>query len=44
LHVAGLDAIRGAPVLDIKRVVTGFQPRGAIREPGWARAIMAKSW
>lgn len=44
LHVAGLDAIDGTPVLDIKPVMTGFQPRGTIREPDWARAIMEKYW
>lgn len=44
LHVRGLDAIDGTPVLDIKPVMSGFQPRGAIREPGWARAIMENYW
>ncbi len=44
LHVAGLDAIDGTPVLDIKPVMSGFQPRGAIREPDWARAIMERYW
>lgn len=44
LHVQGLDAIDGTPVLDIKPVMSGFQPQGAIREPDWARAIMARYW
>ncbi len=44
LHVQGLDAIDGTPVLDIKPVMSGFQPRGEIREPGWARAIMERYW
>lgn len=44
LHVQGLDAIDGTPVLDIKPVMSGFQPRGGIREPDWARAIMARYW
>jgi len=44
LHVQGLDAIDGTPVLDIKPVMSGFQPRGAIREPQWAREIMAEYW
>ena len=44
LHVRGLDAIDGTPVLDIKPVMSGFQPRGAIREPDWARAIMERYW
>lgn len=44
LHVEGLDAIDGTPVLDIKPVMAGFQPRGEMREPDWARAIMADYW
>ncbi len=44
LHVQGLDAIDGTPVLDIKPVMSGFQPRGEIREPQWAREIMAEYW
>lgn len=44
LHVRGLDAIDGTPVLDIKPLMRGFQPRGAIREPDWAKEIMAKYW
>jgi tRNA (Thr-GGU) A37 N-methylase len=44
LAVEGLDAIDGTPVLDIKPVMAGFQPRGEMREPDWARAIMAGYW
>ena len=44
LEVEGLDAIDGTPVLDIKPVMQGFLPRGAVREPDWARAIMAEYW
>ena len=44
LHVEGLDAIDGTPVLDIKPVMAGFLPRGQVREPDWARAIMADYW
>jgi tRNA (adenine37-N6)-methyltransferase len=44
LHVEGLDAIDGTPVLDIKPVMAGFLPREAVREPDWARAIMADYW
>ena len=40
LEVRGLDAIDGTPVLDIKPVMSGFAPRGEIREPDWAKAIM----
>ncbi len=44
LHVRGLDAIDGTPVIDIKPVMQGFAPRGDIREPDWAREIMAGYW
>ncbi|PZN97409.1 MAG: tRNA (N6-threonylcarbamoyladenosine(37)-N6)-methyltransferase TrmO [Alphaproteobacteria bacterium] len=44
LEVEGLDAIDGTPVLDIKPVLSGFLPRSVVREPDWARAIMADYW
>ena len=44
LKVRGLDAIDGTPVLDIKPVMTGFLPRGEIREPGWSKELMAGYW
>ncbi len=44
LHVRGLDAVDGSPVLDIKPHMTGFEPRGAVREPGWARDLMTGYW
>jgi tRNA-Thr(GGU) m(6)t(6)A37 methyltransferase TsaA len=44
LEVEGLDAIDGTPVLDIKPVMRGFGPRGPLREPDWAREIMAGYW
>jgi len=44
LHVRGLDAIDATPVLDIKPVMKGFQPRGEIREPSWAEEIMRGYW
>lgn len=44
LEVEGLDAIDGTPVLDIKPVMSGFQPRADVREPDWAREIMASYW
>ncbi|HLL28724.1 MAG TPA: SAM-dependent methyltransferase [Xanthobacteraceae bacterium] len=44
LHVEGLDAIDGTPVLDIKPVMRGFLPRGEIREPKWAHELMAGYW
>ncbi|MBS0470668.1 MAG: SAM-dependent methyltransferase [Proteobacteria bacterium] len=44
LNVRGLDAIDGTPVLDIKPVMRGFLPRGDVREPAWARELMAGYW
>jgi tRNA (Thr-GGU) A37 N-methylase len=44
IEVGGLDAIDGTPVLDIKPVMSGFLPREQIREPQWAREIMARYW
>lgn len=44
LRVEGLDAIDGTPVLDIKPVMSGFQPRGEVREPDWARELMKGYW
>ena len=44
IHVQGLDAVDGTPVLDIKPLMTGFEPRGEIREPDWAREIMSGYW
>ncbi|MGA7324623.1 MAG: SAM-dependent methyltransferase [Rhodomicrobium sp.] len=44
LEVEGLDAIDGTPVLDIKPFMSGFKPRGEVREPLWAREIMASYW
>jgi tRNA-Thr(GGU) m(6)t(6)A37 methyltransferase TsaA len=44
LRVAGLDAIDGTPVLDLKPVMRGFLPRGEVREPKWAAELMAGYW
>lgn len=44
LEVAGLDAIDGTPVLDIKPYMRDFAPRGDIREPVWAGELMAGYW
>jgi tRNA-Thr(GGU) m(6)t(6)A37 methyltransferase TsaA len=44
LHVRGLDAIDGTPVLDIKPHVTGFGPRGDVREPEWIKELMEGYW
>jgi tRNA (adenine37-N6)-methyltransferase len=44
LSVRGLDAADGSPVLDIKPVMSGFLPRGELREPQWAKEIMRNYW
>lgn len=44
IHVSGLDAIDGTPVLDIKPYMNGFAPRGDVHEPGWAGELMAGYW
>ena len=44
VEVEGLDAVDGSPVLDIKPVMSGFLPRGKLREPDWAREIMKDYW
>ena len=44
LEVEGLDAIDGTPVLDIKPYLSGFAPRGEVREPTWAQEIMKEYW
>jgi len=44
IEVSGLDAIDGTPVLDVKPYLTGFAPRGEVREPAWATELMAGYW
>ncbi|MEO3752678.1 SAM-dependent methyltransferase [Streptomyces sp. B6B3] len=40
VHVAGLDAIDGTPVLDIKPYMAEFGPLGEVRQPEWATELM----
>lgn len=44
LHVEGLDAISGTPVVDIKPVMREFLPRGELRQPEWVAELMANYW
>ena len=44
LRVAGLDAVDGTPVLDIKPVMSEFLPRGEVRQPAWTRELMRDYW
>jgi tRNA (Thr-GGU) A37 N-methylase len=44
LHVEGLDAIDGTPVIDIKPVMREFLPRGEVRQPAWVAELMQAYW
>ncbi len=44
LRVAGLDAIDGTPVLDIKPVFAEYLPRGEVRQPAWSHEVMRGYW
>ena len=44
IHVRGLDAIDGTPVIDVKPVMREFLPRGDIRQPDWSSELMAGYW
>ena len=41
LHVRGLDAVAGTPVLDVKPYMREFEPDPAtVRQPAWASELM----
>ncbi|HEX4433585.1 MAG TPA: SAM-dependent methyltransferase [Acidimicrobiales bacterium] len=41
LHVQGLDAVNGTPVLDVKPFMLEFEPAAAaVRQPAWATELM----
>ncbi|WP_297620028.1 SAM-dependent methyltransferase [Nocardia sp.] len=42
VRVAGLDAIDGTPVLDIKPYMSEFGPRGDLRQPEWSTELMGE--
>ena len=44
LHVSGLDAVAGTPVLDIKPYLAEFGPRGEVHQPVWATELMRDYW
>jgi tRNA-Thr(GGU) m(6)t(6)A37 methyltransferase TsaA len=44
VHVEGLDAIDGTPVLDMKPWVAEFGPRGLPRQPAWISELMRGYW
>jgi len=42
--VQALDAIDGAPVLDLKPYMSEFAPRSRVTQPAWSRELMAGCW
>ncbi|MBM4426061.1 MAG: SAM-dependent methyltransferase [Chloroflexi bacterium] len=44
IHVQGLDAIDGTPILDIKPVMLEFLPREEVTQPVWATELMKHYW
>ncbi|MBK7826780.1 SAM-dependent methyltransferase [Nannocystis sp.] len=44
LELAGLDAVDGTPVLDLKPWVQEFAPRGPLRQPAWMTELMRGYW
>jgi tRNA-Thr(GGU) m(6)t(6)A37 methyltransferase TsaA len=44
LRVAGLDALDGSPVIDIKPVFAQFLPTESVRQPAWSDALMRDYW
>ena len=44
IEVAGLDAVDGTPVLDVKPYLAEFGPRGEVRQPAWSSELMAEYW
>jgi tRNA-Thr(GGU) m(6)t(6)A37 methyltransferase TsaA len=44
VHLHGLDAVDGSPVLDLKPWVAEFGPRGELRQPAWITELMTHYW
>ena len=44
VRVAGLDAIDGTPVVDIKPWMAEFGPRGEVSQPLWSNELMKNYW
>ena len=44
LHVLGLDAIDGTPIVDIKPVMREFLPREPVEQPQWSVELMRDYW
>lgn len=44
VRIAGLDAIDGTPVVDIKPWMVEFGPRGVVHQPLWSAELMKDYW
>jgi tRNA-Thr(GGU) m(6)t(6)A37 methyltransferase TsaA len=44
VHVRGLDAVDGSPVLDLKPWVRELGPRGEVSQPAWMDELMRAYW
>src|SRR5262249_493431 len=44
LHVIGLDAVDGTPVVDLKPVMKEFLPLEPTTQPDWATELMREYW
>jgi tRNA-Thr(GGU) m(6)t(6)A37 methyltransferase TsaA len=44
LHLEGLDAIDGTPVIDIKPYMAEFDACGDVRQPTWSHELMSGYW
>ncbi|MGA0863174.1 MAG: tRNA (N6-threonylcarbamoyladenosine(37)-N6)-methyltransferase TrmO [Ilumatobacteraceae bacterium] len=44
VRLAGLDAIDGTPVVDIKPWMAEFGPRGEVIQPSWSSELMKDYW
>ncbi|MFD0428132.1 TrmO family methyltransferase [Streptomyces zhihengii] len=42
LHVTGLDALSGSPVLDIKPYMAEFAPAEDVTQPAWSTRLMSR--
>lgn len=44
IHLSGLDAIDGTPVVDVKPWMIEFGPRGEVVQPSWSSELMQGYW
>lgn len=41
IHVRGLDAIEGSPIIDLKPYMAEYGPQGPTSQPAWATELMS---